>query len=102
MAYTHDVSNHGLAARPNCTLTLILALTLTLLSLIIGTADPGVKDPCREVQRLVAQCWNRGCHHANFSRSMLAARFMSLALRLLDACPDLQHRKVRFWHAPVP
>jgi len=49
----------------------------------------------REVQRLVAQCWNRGCHHANFSRGALAARFLALALRLLDGCPELQHRKAR-------
>ena len=43
----------------------------------------------------MAQCWNRGCHHANFSRGTLAARFLALALRLLDGCPELQDRKAR-------
>ena len=48
----------------------------------------------RETQRLVVQCWNRGCHHANFSRLPLATRFLAAALKLLDACPELHNRRV--------
>lgn len=49
----------------------------------------------RELQWLVSTCWNRGCHHIAFERPDQAVPFLKIALRLLDSCLELQHRKVR-------
>lgn len=49
--------------------------------------------PPKEVSWLVATCFNRGCQHAKFGRSLPAVRFMEAAVQLQVYCPELETKK---------